>query len=130
MTTAGPARATRMALVLDCADPERLARFWTKALGYRLSWAEGAYVGLVPEAGQGPELMLQRVPEHKGGKNRMHLDIRTDALQPEIDRLAALGARKLRPEVIKEAGFGWVVMTDPDGNEFCVCVELPSPHDR
>jgi predicted enzyme related to lactoylglutathione lyase len=67
--------------------------------------------------------VLQRVPEPKTSKNRMHLDIRTDQLDPTVERLVTLGARRLQPGITEEAGFRWVVMADPEGNEFCVCIE-------
>ncbi|MGH3168290.1 MAG: VOC family protein [Trebonia sp.] len=111
------------ACVLDCRDPERLAEFWGEALGYREADRDGRYVLLVPRAGRGPDFVLQCVPEMKTGKNRMHLDIRTDRLDEEAERLSALGARRLRPDVLEEAGDRWIVMADPEGNEFCVCAE-------
>lgn len=70
--------------------------------------------------------MLQRVPEPKTTKNRMHLDILADQLGSAVERLTALGARRLQPGSTEEAGFGWVVMAGPEGNEFCVCAE-PQP---
>jgi predicted enzyme related to lactoylglutathione lyase len=78
---------------------------------------------LVPDAQPGPELVLQPVPEPKAGKNRMHLDLRVPQLEPELTRLTALGANVLTPEPIDEDGSRWVVMTDPEGNEFCVGTE-------
>ena len=66
---------TTFGLVLDCSDPEMLAEFWSTALGYTVLGAAGNYVLLVSgDAGQ-PKLLLQRVPEAKAAKNRMHLDI-------------------------------------------------------
>jgi predicted enzyme related to lactoylglutathione lyase len=53
----------------------------------------------------------------------MHLDIRTAEVDSTVERLAALGARRLQSDVTEEAGFRWVVMADPEGNEFCVCAE-------
>lgn len=113
----------RLVVVLDCRDPERLAEFWTEAIGYRRVDSVEPYVVLVPTGGHGPDLVLQRVPEPKVGKNRMHLDIRTGELDATVERLTALGARRLLPQVVEEAGFRWVVMADPEGNELCVCVE-------
>ena len=78
---------------------------------------------LVPGAQPGPDLVLQRVPEPKAGKNRMHLDLRVPTLEPELARLTVLGAEVLTPEPIDEDGFRWVVMADPEGNEFCVGTE-------
>lgn len=80
---------------------------------------------LTPRHGEGPELVLQRVPEPKTAKNRMHLDIRTDQLDSTVESLVGLGARRLQPAAT-EAGFRWVGMADPEGNEFCVCAE-PGP---
>jgi predicted enzyme related to lactoylglutathione lyase len=108
-------------LVLDCTDPERLAAFWAPALGYASLGAAGAYVVLVPERGSGPKLLLQRVPEPKTVKNRMHLDIETADVDAEAARLETLGAHRLRTELVQEHGTSWVVMADPEGNEFCVC---------
>ncbi len=116
----------RLVLVLDCHDPARLAQFWTEAIGYRQSSSADPYLVLVPRHGDGPELVLQRVPEPKSAKNRMHLDIRTGQLEPTVERLTTLGARRLQPGITEEAGFRWVVMADPEGNEFCVCTE-PQP---
>jgi predicted enzyme related to lactoylglutathione lyase len=108
-------------LVLDCADPERLAAFWAPALDYVSLGTAGAYAVLVPDARPGPKLLLQRVPEPKVAKNRMHLDIETPDIDAEAARLEALGARRVRPETLHEHGSTWILMTDPEGNEFCVC---------
>jgi predicted enzyme related to lactoylglutathione lyase len=108
-------------LVLDCADPERLAAFWAPALGYVNLGDVGAYAVLVPEGRPGPKLLLQRVPEPKTVKNRMHLDIETGDVAAEAARLEDLGARRVRADEIHEHGTTWVVMADPEGNEFCVC---------
>jgi predicted enzyme related to lactoylglutathione lyase len=113
----------RLVFVLDCKDPDGLAAFRTAAIGYRVSSSSEPYVVLVPENGHGPELVLQRVGEPKTTKNRMHLDIRTDELGSAVQHLEALGARRLQPGVTEEAGFRWVVMADPEGNEFCVGTE-------
>jgi predicted enzyme related to lactoylglutathione lyase len=108
-------------LVLDCADPERLAAFWGPALDYVNVGSAGAYVVLFPNAKAGPKLLLQRVPEPKIAKNRMHLDIEASDIEAEADRLVGLGARRVQQETIHEHGTTWILMTDPEGNEFCVC---------
>lgn len=113
--------AATLELVLDCADGERLAAFWSKALGYRRLGSAGNYVALVPVEGSSPKLILQQVTEPKTGKNRMHLDMLADDIEAEAVRLEGLGARRLRPEPFAEHGSRWVVMADPEGNEFCVC---------
>ena len=108
-------------LVLDCADPERLAAFWGPALGYANLGEAGAYVVLLPNGTPGPKLLLQRVPEPKTVKNRMHLDIETPDVSAEAARLEGLGARRVQAEEMHEHGTTWIVMADPEGNEFCVC---------
>ena len=120
-TRGGELMAARLGLVLDCSDPERLAAFWSAALGYTVLGRAGSYVLLVDEAGQQPKLLLQRVGEAKAGKNRMHLDIETPAVDDEVSRLEGLGASRIGAEAVEEHGNRWVVMADPEGNEFCVC---------
>lgn len=111
----------RIQLVLDCADPDKLARFWAAALGYERVGDAGQYVALAPAAGaEGPPLLLQQVPEARAAKNRMHLDVLADDVDAEVARLAALGARAVS-DAIAEHGHQWVPMVDPEGNEFCVC---------
>jgi predicted enzyme related to lactoylglutathione lyase len=113
--------ATKIGLVLDCADPAKLAEFWSAALGYTTLGGAGSYVLLVDESGQQPKLLLQAVPEEKAGKNRMHLDFEVGDIEAEAARLEALGARRVAAEQLHEHGTSWVLMTDPEGNEFCVC---------
>ena len=110
-----------LGLVLDCADPEALAQFWAPALGYTVLGGVGSYVLLVDESGKQPKLLLQRVDEPKSSKNRMHFDIETPEVDAEVARLEALGAHRLVDEAMEEHGSRWIVMADPEGNEFCVC---------
>ena len=107
--------------MLDCADPRKLAEFWSAAIGYTILGGAGNYVLLIDEAGRQPKLLLQRVGEPKVGKNRMHFDIETPAVDDEVARLEAIGARRVVADAIEEHGNRWVVMADPEGNEFCVC---------
>jgi predicted enzyme related to lactoylglutathione lyase len=115
-------------ITLDCLDPERLAPFWAEALGYRRIPAHDPYVALAPRNGTGPRLLLQRVPEPKTVKNRMHIDLRADHFEHYAERLVALGARHVRPDVVEEEGTAsrWIVLADPEGNEFCVVSARPS----
>ncbi|MFB9744333.1 VOC family protein [Pseudonocardia sulfidoxydans] len=108
-----------LAVTVDAHDAPALAAFWRAALGRDAPFAwddkEGAqYVELRGE----PTLVFQPVPDDKHVKNRLHLDLApADGTQDgEIDRLVGLGAR-----VVDTAdGFPWTVLTDPEGNEFCV----------
>lgn len=108
-------------LVLDCTDPARLAEFWAPALDYVSLGNLGAYAVLVPNGRPGPKLLLQQVPEAKSVKNRMHLDIETRDIETEANRLEGLGATRVQDDQIHEHGTNWVLMADPEGNEFCVC---------
>ncbi len=115
------ARKARFELVLDCADPRGLAEFWRSALDYREFYADASLAVLVPNEGVTPPLLLQGVPEAKVGKNRMHLDIVVDDIEAEISRLKGLGAIRISEGVQSFGGTQWVVMADPQQNEFCVC---------
>lgn len=108
-----------LAVAVDCADPELLASFWRQALGYGepRRWDDADGVRYV-ELGGSPTLLFQPVPESKAGKNRLHLDLAPSSgdQHEEVDRLVALGATVLADE----ARHPWVVLADPEGNEFCV----------
>jgi predicted enzyme related to lactoylglutathione lyase len=113
--------ATTVELVLDCRDPDGQAAFWAAALGYERFGAAGPYRSIVDPEGIAPKLILQGVEEPKVHKNRMHLDLQVDDIEAEANRLVGLGARRLVDDAIAEHGARWIVMADPEGNEFCVC---------
>jgi predicted enzyme related to lactoylglutathione lyase len=113
--------APDIGLVLDCINPEALAEFWAPALGYVSLGTYGSYVALFPDGRPGPKLLLQQVPEAKTVKNRFHLDIEVADIQAEADRLVGLGATQVSESPCSEQGSTWLLMTDPEGNEFCVC---------
>ena len=110
-----------LGLVLDCSDPERLAEFWAPALGYLNLGTAGNYVALYPDGATGPKLLLQRVEESKTVKNRMHFDIEVTDIEAEAQRLVAIGATRVSDGPCSEHGSTWILMSDPEGNEFCVC---------
>jgi predicted enzyme related to lactoylglutathione lyase len=108
-------------IVMDCSDLDRSARFWTDVLGYTAGpAASGPYRGLTPVSGAGIDVLLQRVPDGKREKNRLHLDLRTPDLETEVARVLALGATLLTSQPVVEDGWRWHILGDPDGNEFCV----------
>ena len=111
----------RIDLVLDCADPTKLVDFWRQALDYREYYVDASIAVLVPKEGIAPPLVLQGVPERKAGKNRMHLDIVVDDMEPGITRLQNLGARRLDEGMQSLGDMKWVRMADPEDNEFCIC---------
>ena len=111
------------AVCVDTQDPSRIAGFWEAALGWRRTYEQDDEIVLEPPAGSpedgvAPDLLFLRVPEGKAVKNRLHIDLRPDDQAAEVRRLEALGAH------VTDVGQGpevtWVVLSDPDGNEFCV----------
>jgi hypothetical protein len=110
----------RVEIVLDCVEPESLAAFWREALDCRDHYRDTNLAVLVPIDGIASPLLLQGVPEPKGGKNRMHLDIVVDDIDADIRRLQALGAHRVDQRTQSFGGTRWVVMADPEQNEFCV----------
>lgn len=128
-------------ITIDCADADAMSRFWSTALGYvdepppagYLSWEDflrasdiplppaGAISAIVDPDGIGPRILFLRVPEPKTVKNRVHLDLRAGDdgdKHAKVDELVRAGATQIRR--IDEQGDWWVVMADPEGNEFCV----------
>jgi catechol 2,3-dioxygenase-like lactoylglutathione lyase family enzyme len=157
MRGAANARASRLGRVaavrqvqvtFDCADPERVARFWCEVLGYVVppppkgfaSWDEfdsslpterqGTAFACVDPTGAGPRLFFQRVPEGKVVKNRLHLDVRVGTglegderlavLEAECARLIALGASRVQLLRADEFNESCLVMQDVERNEFCL----------
>ena len=110
-------------LCLDSTDPRRIGDFWQEALGWRRTYDTDEEVVLEPpegspEDGVSPDILFLKVPEQASGKNRLHLDLRPADQDAEVARLEGLGAR--RADVGQGEDVTWVVMQDPDGNEFCV----------
>jgi hypothetical protein len=142
--------AVLIQVVVDARDPAALAGFWAEALGYQLEppppgfadWEEflrsvgvpeedwARYAAVVDPDGKGPRVFFQKVPEGKVLKNRVHLDLsvsggrgaspaeRRDRIAAAAARLEGLGATVLGP--VQEPGSYWMVMQDPEGNEFCL----------
>jgi len=115
------------ALTIDCADPLELARFWGAVFGTEIdsTLGEAHYVDLLPVPGV-PVLRFQRVPDHKATKNRLHLDLLVEDLDEACGRVEALGGRRALEQPISEYGWSWIVMEDPEGNEFCLGISAPS----
>ena len=109
-------------IAIDALDPPLLARFWTQALGYRVLESNDAdVISLTPADGSGPDIDIIAVPERKSVKNRLHMDLRSargTTQEQEVERLLTLGA--VRADVGQGPGVDWVVLADPEGNEFCV----------
>jgi hypothetical protein len=142
--------ATSIQVTFDCADPDRLSRFWVAVLGYEIpdpphgfaTWEDWATAMRIPEDqwnaaraiedpdGTGPRIFFQRVPEAKTIKNRVHLDVsvgggrgtpldeRRRRVDADVSRVVGLGATRVGP--VERGDEYWVVMQDPEGNEFCL----------
>jgi hypothetical protein len=107
----------------DCLDPARLAVFWAEALNWRITSVETEEVVLEPLAGSPaegivPDIIFLLVPEVRVTKNRLHLDLRPSDQIAEVQRLIDLGATHV--DVGQSSDVTWVVLADPEGNEFCV----------
>jgi hypothetical protein len=111
-------------LSIDCADPAALARFWAEVLDFKIDPSDDPNeISVSPKSGTGTPLLFIKVPEGKTIKNRLHLDLRPEDQAAEVDRLIGLGARKVD---IGQGSQTWVVLADPEGNEFCVLRTLPT----
>ena len=103
-------------VVVDCRDPRAQAQFWSAVLGLPIVHHTGDELCVAAE-GREPELTFVPVPEGKTGKNRLHIDLAPDDQDAEVERIIGLGATRV------DVGQGeqpWVVLADPEGNEFCV----------
>ena len=138
--------AKTVQMTFDAADPLVLVAWWADLLGYQVEDSTPAVAALLEQGvlaeadvvrtgdrldfadgaaahdpdGVGPRLFVQRVPEPKIAKNRLHLDVRVgqDVLEVEVDRVVGLGASFV--EWNSYPGHRWAVMRDPEGNEFCL----------
>ena len=119
-----PRMAVRLENVcIDCQDPQALGRWWADLLGWGLSVeADDEVVVEPPESTPGPELIFCKVPEPKTVKDRLHLDLRPDDQAAEVARAETLGARRVD---VGQGDQTWVVLADPEGNEFCILRALP-----
>ncbi|CAN5791202.1 hypothetical protein BH18ACT15_BH18ACT15_11000 [soil metagenome] len=104
-------------VTVDCAAPERLATFWAEVLGYRVAFQSADEWAIEDPDDECSALLFVRVPDAKSGKNRIHLDLVPDDQAAEIARVKSLGAR---PVDIGQQDVTWVVLADPEGNEFCI----------
>jgi hypothetical protein len=105
-------------VVVDSLDPVRLARWWAEVLGYQVLTEKPDEVIISASPGVLPELCFLAVPDPKDGKNRLHLDLTPDDQDAEVERLLDMGARHV--DIGQSRAASWVVLADPEGNEFCV----------
>ncbi|HEU0130483.1 MAG TPA: VOC family protein [Mycobacteriales bacterium] len=105
-------------VTIDCADPAALAAFYAALLDRRVVWEGGPYVVVGRSDPAEPNLVFQRVADPTPGKGRIHLDVHVDDVDAATERAVDLGAR--RGEDVAELGMSWRVMSDPEGNPFCL----------
>jgi predicted enzyme related to lactoylglutathione lyase len=110
-------------IVIDGHDIEPLMDFWAAALGYRKSGTKDQYGLLLPDDPAHPPVIVQRVPEPKTSKTRVHIDLRVDDVETKATELEALGAKRI--DVGQPGDAKFIPMADPEGNEFCVCPGVP-----
>ena len=116
-------------ITVDAQDPLALAQFWAEALGWKIGedvndievWIERELGD--PNKTGFPDILFLKVPDSKVVKNRLHLDLRPDDQDTEVARLEKLGAKKIDIGQSTDPDTTWVVMADPEGNEFCILRE-------
>ena len=112
-------------ITIDCINPHRVAEFWAAALDWQITESNEVEVALElldgsPEVGRIPDILCLKNPDKKQVKNRLHLDLRPLDQAAEVARLEALGATRIEIGQSYYEETTWVVMADPEGNEFCV----------
>ena len=105
-------------VVVDARDPAALARFWKDVLDWKTVYESPDEVVIAKDDEQHPGLVFVPVPEDKQIKDRLHIDLAPDDRDAEVERIVALGAT--RADVGQGDDVTWVVLADPEGNEFCV----------
>ena len=107
-------------IAIDAIRPRVVAEFWCAVLGWRIVDEDTGIISIAPQDKSWPSIDVIAVPEGKTVKNRLHFDLRADGVSTaeELERLLALGAR--RTDVGQGPDVSWVVLSDPEGNEFCL----------
>jgi predicted enzyme related to lactoylglutathione lyase len=105
-------------VAVDSTDPARLARWWAEVLDYQIVDEEHDEVSIAPDKNAYPNLIFLLVPDAKSVKNRLHFDLNPDDQEAEVERLVDMGAHPV--DVGQGDDVTWVVLADPEGNEFCV----------
>jgi predicted enzyme related to lactoylglutathione lyase len=104
-------------VTVDSADPKRLAEFWAALLDFKITFEDDEEVVIEPHDEARPALLFGRSPDDKTVKNRIHFDLNPDDQAAEVERAKELGATEVD---IGQKDVSWVVLADPEGNEFCI----------
>lgn len=115
-------RSSFRGLGLDACDVQALTEFWRDAAGYEIDQKGYPYWSvLISEDSSTPRIIIVQVPEGKSNKNRLHMEFDVEDLEMESDRLVTLGATRVTKREFGDTH--WIVMEDPEGNEFCLLKE-------
>jgi predicted enzyme related to lactoylglutathione lyase len=119
-------------VVVDGDDCGTLARFWSSVLGWRITYESDDEWCIEPPVGSpavdvAPDILFVKVPDQKATKNRLHFDLRPTDQAAQVERIVELGARRV--DIGQSEDVTWVVLADPEGNEFCVLAPLPADAD-
>jgi predicted enzyme related to lactoylglutathione lyase len=109
---------------VDCADHRAQARFWASVFDWQIMVESDDAIAIAKDETSWPGMVFSNVPEAKTLKNRLHIDLNPDDQAAEVARLEGLGATRAD---IGQGEVPWVVMADPEGNEFCVLTARPQP---
>jgi hypothetical protein len=112
-------------IIVDSRDPAALGRWWLEALGWVVIDDDPRWYEIRPAPDRMPGMLFVPVTAPKTNKNRLHLDFRPDDQAAEVERLLALGAT--RADIGQGEDIHWVVLADPEGNEFCVLSSRATP---
>ncbi|MDQ1437800.1 MAG: hypothetical protein QOK43_1429 [Acidimicrobiaceae bacterium] len=110
--------STLYTVVVDAKDPAALAQFWSAVLDHPIVFEEGDEVAVAKDKDTPPALLFIKNDDRKMVKNRVHIDLNPHDQAAEVERIIGLGAR--RADVGQTGAETWVVLADPEGNEFCV----------
>ncbi len=111
-----------LGIVFDTRDVPALAEFWRQATGYEITDSGDQYAHLAPRGTNLKYILVQKVPEEKSSKNLCHVDFETDDRDADVERLVSAGAIKVADH--SGGGYNWTVLQDPEGNEFCIGLEI------
>ncbi len=112
---------TIQCVTIDCHNPALLAEFWCEMLDWQIGGREEDAVWIEPRVKElvvSPDILFYKNPDEKLVKNRLHFDLRPDNQAVEVERALALGACKM--QIGQTGAESWVVLADPEGNEFCI----------
>ncbi len=117
-------------ITIDCHNPKALSEFWAQALNWKFdenATEDEAYIEKNLELNNNdgyPDLLFIKTPDQKNSKNRVHLDLRPTNQLEEVERLEKIGATRIEIGQSSSSETTWIVMADPEGNEFCVLKAL------